>query len=268
MRIGLIGLGGIGRVVAATFLDGRAGPGHELVGAIVSPADLEAARRSRNPGVPVLDDFESLLSRQPDVIAECAGHEAVRQYGRRVLEAGIPLVVISIGALADEALYRDLQETAQRNNARLLLPAGAVGAVDALGAARLAGLRSVTYRARKPALAWKGSAAEKSLALEDLTEAACFYRGMAREAALTYPKNSNVAATVALAGAGFDNTRVELIADPRITENVHEIEVEAASGSFHVSLAGQPLEESPKTSALAAYSVAKCLMDMASAVVI
>jgi aspartate dehydrogenase len=268
MRIGLIGLGGMGKVVVAALNNDKTALAHKMVGAIVAPEDLFQARKSNNFELQIVDDFESLLALKPDVIAECAGHSAVRQYGEQILRAGMTLVVISIGVLADKDLYEALRTAAKAGNTSMLLPAGAVGGIDALGAARLAGLNRVTYRAVKPALAWSGTEAEEKLNLATLKSAECFYRGNARDAALRYPKNSNVAATVALAGMGFDDTSVELIADPAATKNIHEIDVEATSGSFQIRLSGLPLAESPKTSALAAYSVAKCLLDLDSAIVI
>jgi aspartate dehydrogenase len=268
MRIGLIGLGGMGKVVVASLQADKTASGHEIVGAIVAPEDLAHARETNGFELPVLDDMQELMALKPDVIAECAGHAAVRQYGEQILRAGIKLLVISIGVLADDTLYECLRAAAKAGNTSMLLPAGAVGGIDALGAARLAGLERVTYRARKPAMAWSGTAAEELLNLAELKSAECFYQGSAREAALLYPKNSNVAATVALAGLGLDRTSVELIADPAATDNIHEIDVDAKSGSFQIRLAGRPLADSPKTSALAAYSVAKCLLDLDSAIVI
>lgn len=268
MRIGLIGLGGMGKVVVASLQDDKSISENEIIGAIVAPEDVFQARQQNKFELPVLDDIHALLALQPDVIAECAGHNAVRQYGEQILLAGIKLVVISIGVLADKELYDRLHAAAKAGSTSMLLPAGAVGGIDALGAARLAGLRRVTYRARKPAMAWSGTPAEDKLNLAELAAAECFYRGSAREAALTYPKNSNVAATVALAGLGFDDTRVELIADPAATENIHEIAVDADSGAFQIQLSGRPLADSPKTSALAAYSVVKCLRDLDAAIII
>ena len=265
MRVGLIGLGGMGKVVVEV-LAGAAGI--EIVGAIVAKQDYQQARESGPANVPVLEDMAELLAKKPDVIAECAGHEAVREYGTRVLSTGIDLLVISIGALADEALFRSLKEAAKTGSASMYLPAGAVGGIDALRAASLSGLEEVTYRGIKPARAWLDSPAQEIIDLTALEQRQCFFSGTAREAALSYPRNSNVAATVALAGPGFDSTRVELIADPQSEENIHEIEVKAATGNFFIKLSGKPLKDSPKTSALAAYSVAKCLLDLDSAVVI
>ena len=226
MRVGLIGLGGMGKVVVGEL--GQHEDSHlQLCGAIVAAEDFKQARANPQAGIPLFQDIDQLLQAEPDIVAEVAGHGAVREYAERVLESGRDLLIISTGALADEALYQRLQAAARANGSRILLPAGAVGGIDALGAARLAGLEAVTYRARKPALAWKGTTAEDSLDLASLEQSASFYQGTAREAALAYPKNSNVAATVALAGLGFDRTSVELVADPHTSENSHEIEVRA-----------------------------------------
>ncbi|MFP4043128.1 MAG: aspartate dehydrogenase domain-containing protein, partial [Rhodosalinus sp.] len=61
--------------------------------------------------------------------------------------------------------------------------------------------------------------------LDALTEPAVFFEGNARSAAAQFPKNANVAATLALAGAGFEATRARLKADPAAPGNIHEYEV-------------------------------------------
>ena len=135
--------------------------------------------------------------------------------------------------------------------------------MDALVAARLSGLTKVRYCSRKPPGAWLGTLAESVCDLDHLKEATVFYRGTAREAALHYPKNANVAATVALAGLGFDKTEVELCADPHTSRNTHEIEVRAKAGNFQIVLEGLPSLENPKTSALTAFSVIRGLANLA-----
>ena len=240
-------------------------PEFEILGGVIPKEEIA---QIKTPQIPLFDDIDDLLALNPNVIVECAAHAAVRQYGEKILASGIRLIIISIGALADEALFERLHLTATKAKTSLLLPAGAIGGIDALTAARLSVLHKVCYRARKPAMAWSGTPAEDTLNLATLKRAECFYEGSAREAALLYPKNSNVAATVAIAGLGFDDTRVELIADPGLTENCHEILAEANSGSFHIQLSGNPLPDSPKTSALAAYSVVKCIRDQNAAFII
>ena len=133
---------------------------------------------------------------------------------------------------------------------------------------RLGGLTAVRYRSRKPPAAWRGSPAEQVADLGKLTSRTVLYRGNAGEAALRYPQNANVAAAVALAGLGFDATQVELVADPEAPGNVHEIEAESAAGRFAITLQGKPSRTNPKTSALAALSVARALLNEAARIVV
>ncbi|MFT5133044.1 MAG: putative dinucleotide-utilizing enzyme, partial [Gammaproteobacteria bacterium] len=48
MRIGLIGLGGMGKVVVAALNNDKTALAHKMVGAIVAPEDLFQARKSNN----------------------------------------------------------------------------------------------------------------------------------------------------------------------------------------------------------------------------
>jgi aspartate dehydrogenase len=165
-------------------------------------------------------------------------------------------------------LLKSLRSAAQDGNAHILLPAGAIGGIDAIAAMRAGGLHLVRYRSRKPPAAWRGSPAEKVADLGALTARTVLYRGNAGEAALLYPQNANVAAAIALAGLGFEATEVELVADPEAPGNVHEIEVEGAAGRFVIQLQGKPSRSNPKTSALAALSVARALLNLDATIVI
>jgi aspartate dehydrogenase len=255
--IALIGWGGIAQAVAGVFE--RHGRLPELAAVLVRPG--------RSAAIRTVETIEELLAARPRVVVETAGQPAVADYGPTVLAAGVDFMAVSVGALADAALQARLDAAARAGGARLILPAGAVGGIDALAAMALAGLTRVVYRSRKPPAAWRGSPAEALVDLDRLTTPACFYRGSARDAARDYPKNANVAATVALAGLGFEATEVELIADPAAPGNCHEIAADGVSGTMRIDLTGVPSPSNPKTSMLTALSVARMLLAGNGAVV-
>src|SRR5712671_488980 len=264
--VGLIGCGGIAQDVVAA-LRASADNGVRIVGALARPGRGDAAR-ARLCEIDIVETLDALLARAPRLVAEVAGQAAVAEHADQVLRSGLDLLVISVGALADPALFARLKSAAQDGNSRILLPAGAIGGIDAIAAMKVAGLTSVRYRSRKPPAAWRGSPAEKVTDLGTLTQRTVLYKGTAGEAALLYPQNANVAAAVALAGLGFDGTDVELVADPDAPGNVHEIEAEGAAGRFAIQLQGKPSRSNPKTSALAAMSVARALLNKRATIVI
>ena len=265
--VGLIGCGGIARDVVMALR--AAGPDEavHIAGALARPGRAEQARAAL-ADVAIVETLDALLAHDPNVVAEVAGQQAVAEHGEAVLRSGIDCLVISVGALADAKLFARLKAAAEDGEARILLPAGAIGGIDAIAAMRVAGLTRVTYRSRKPPAAWRGSPAEKVADLGSLTRRTVLYKGTAGEAALLYPQNANVAAAVALAGLGFDATEVELVADPDAPGNVHEIEAEGAAGRFAIQLQGKPSRSNPKTSALAAMSVARALLNARATIVI
>ncbi len=272
-RLGMIGCGGIAELVLTTLARELASPLAQL-SLLVKPQSLGRAGALLETcaelaaACAVHTEISAFLNDAPDIVAECASHTAVRDYGPAVLEAGRDLIVISIGALSNDALRQQLAQAAHAGGARLILPAGAIGGIDALAAARLSGLESVVYTGRKPPLAWCGTPAEQLVALDSLNTATVFFEGSARKAAEDYPFNANVAAALALAGIGLDATKVRLVADPAIKRNVHEFAVSAGCGDFSVRLEGRPSPANPKTSLMAGYSVARELLNRAGPVAI
>ncbi|PVA05463.1 aspartate dehydrogenase [Thalassorhabdomicrobium marinisediminis] len=247
MKIGLIGGGAIGRYVAERLTAQGDGP-HAL---LVRPGRLDEASGDG------IDRFGSVadLPSDIDLMVDCAGHGALIEHGAAILERGIDLITVSLGALADPQLEAQLTHAAEAGGAQLHLASGAIGALDALQAARVGGLTDVTYTGRKPPNGWRGSPAEDHLDLDALNEAATHFEGTARQAATDYPKNANVAAAVALAGIGFDATQVRLIADPQVTANIHEVTAKGTFGQFTFHIEGTALPDNPRSSALAAMSV-------------
>ena len=261
MKIALIGNGAIAKLVAQ-FCAARTDRLH-VVAALGLPSD--AVSVGAHPVVHLLAD---LLSFKPDIVVECAGHSAVKAYAAPVLAAGLDFVIVSTGSLADADLWNIVSTAAQNSTAKVKLVAGALPGVDALSAAKLAGLTKVTLRSSKPPKAWKGTPAEQTHSLDVITERTVIFSGNARQAALTFPKNANVAATAALAGIGFENTSVELVADPGVTQNRHHLEAEGAFGAMSLEINANPSPDNPKTSHIAALSIMRLLENEASAIVI
>lgn len=257
LRLALVGFGAIGQSLAAEL---RGMPRVELSQIIVPEAALaqtQALCADLAPGARVLTALD--LDRRPTLVAECAGHAAVVQHVLPALQSGLPCVVASIGALHDANLLSRLEVAALAGKSQVKLVAGAIGAIDALTAAGVGGLDEVTYIGRKPPLSWTGTPAESVCNLVHLHRAHVIFRGSARDAAARYPRNANVAATVALAGLGMERTKVELVADPKVTRNVHRVVAMGAFGRLEMQLENLPLQANPKTSALTVYSLVRAI---------
>jgi aspartate dehydrogenase len=257
-KIGLIGYGAIGAEVTR-LLNEQARGATSVCGVLVTPGGA-SAKQWDNDTIPVFTSIDALLQTGPDMVIECAGHVAVDAYGEHILDGGCNLMLVSAGSLALEARFDRLKAAAIRNGRQIIIPSGAVGGLDILQAARLAGLHSVKYRSRKPPVAWLGTLAEQELDLINLKSAQLFYQGSARSAAMNFPKNANVAATVALATLGLDLTEVELAADPEADGNYHEIEATGATGSVFIRIKAVASATNPRTSAIVAHSIVHTLL--------
>lgn len=250
LNVTVIGHGPIGAYVARHL---AASDGINVAGFLCRPG-REAHASTIVDGVPAFSDLAH-FPELPGLVADCGGHAALREHGAAILRQGIDLATVSTGALADAELAIALEKAARDGNARLQLASGAIGALDVIAAANTEHLEKLVYRGRKPPQGWKGSPAEDALDLDNLKQAKIHFSGSARDAALQYPKNANVAASVALAGPGLDETWVELIADPSINRNIHEIEATGTFGKMHFRVEANPFPDNPKSSMLAAMSM-------------
>ena len=264
LHVCLIGYGAIGQAIVQRLA------GHERVKishVVVREERLAQVQSELPAGV----QAASNVPPDAELVLEAAGHSALHDHVLPALKRGIDCAVLSVGALSEVGLPEALSEAAKKGGAQLHLLPGAIGGIDAIAAAKQAGLRSVRYTARKPPLAWLGTPAEKQFnlkALANTAQSATIFEASAREAAARYPKNANVAATISLAGLGLDATQVRLIADGTQTENAHEIEIEGAFGKMKIELRNQPLPSNPKTSLLTVLSALRFLENRVSDVVV
>ncbi|QOL81328.1 aspartate dehydrogenase [Pseudooceanicola spongiae] len=267
MHLGLIGYGNIATLLPRIL--GQQGALPSRIDVLVRPGRADAARAAFGETVvTVHEDTATFIASAPALVVEAATHMAVKTSVLECLRAGLPVLIVSVGALADATLEAAVRDAAEAGHTQAHLSSGAVGGIDMLAAARLSGITSVAYTSRKPPMAWRGTPAEDLLDLASLTEATTFYQGTARAAATDYPKNANVAATIALAGAGFEATEVRMVADPAVSANIHEFTLRSGALDFTVTLEGKPSPENPKTSLSTVYALARTVLNQTALITV
>ncbi|MBN2331005.1 MAG: aspartate dehydrogenase [Candidatus Aenigmarchaeota archaeon] len=259
LKIGIIGCGSIG-----TLLARHADKRKDIRLLHLFDEDNNKARvlagKLRNKATVVRGIAE--LS-ECDLVIEAASQEAVREHALAVLDSS-DLMIMSMGALADEELLSKLTRKAEEKGRTIHLPSGAVAGLDGIKSAAMGETESVTLTTRKPP---KGLLGAPGLALLDvglggIRKPTVVFEGTADEAARLFPRNVNVAVAISLAGIGAGKTKVRIIADPFADRNVHEIAVEGSFGRIVTRTENVPLPKNPKTSKLAALSAIATLDGM------
>jgi aspartate dehydrogenase len=247
VRVGFIGLGTIARGVLE----------------LVQPADrinvvgaLVAHPNKPRPGchVRLCVRIEDLLALRPDVVVELAGHAALRCHVPTVLRAGIDVLILAVGALADPDTERAIRGAAQAGKSRAVVVSGGIGGLDAIASAAAGRLTRVTHVTRKP-----GRALLPPEEASVLREPRVLFEGSARQGVLEFPESINVAAAVSLAGLGLDRTEVRVIADPALEHNQHEVVAEGDFGRLRFEIESVPTADNPRTGRLVAMSVVHAL---------
>jgi aspartate dehydrogenase len=265
MRVAILGGGTIARLCLEYLRRGELA-GIEAV-AIAGRGEFSRGKSlAAEFGLPYVAGAHALLAHRPDAVLEAASHQAVAAHLVPMLAAGVSVIVLSAGALADDRLRADAEAAARRSGALLYVPSGGIGGLDALKAACAAGVDEVSIRVAKPPAAWRDIPYVEKLGLdlEALDSARVLFSGTAREGVPHFPQNVNIAAVLSLAGIGFDRTRLEVVADPAITRNTHTIRVSGKSGSFTVVMENVPAPQNPKTAWLACFSSLAALKELVS----
>jgi len=258
MRVGIAGLGAIGRSVARKIANGAIAK-IELAGA--TARDHAKARGFLDEigcDAPVVSLSE--LIAKSDLIIECAPAAVMVDIATPVLAAGKMLMALSAGQLLK---HPELVALAKEKGGQIIVPTGALIGFDAVSAAAEGEIQSVTMITRKPVNGLRGAPylVANNISIEGLTEAKLVFKGSAREAAAGFPENVNVAAALSLAGSGPDRTSIEIWADPNVTRNMHRVVVEADSARFDMGIENVP-SENPKTGRITALSVVAALRKM------
>lgn len=255
-----IGWGAIARRTAQLLIERRA-PVHIVA---VAVQDASRPRADLPDGARLIGDPDAFAATGASLAVEAAGRASVLPWGRAVLAAGADYAVSSTSAFTGDAVLAELRGLAQAQGARLIVPPGALGGLDALAAAGRLGLSRVEHRIVKPPLAWLGTRAEVLCDLSGLTSATVFFEASAREAADAFPQNANAAVITSLAGIGLDRTRIALVADPAARLNIHEISAEGDFGRLEMRIENRPLATNPKSSEMTALNLVRMIENRVS----
>jgi aspartate dehydrogenase len=235
--IGIIGCGAIGTLIAQAVQKGIV-PADRLILFDIDKPKAETLRRGLTVPTITVATLEELIKLKPDVIVEAASQQAAKDYAGKIIAENIDLIVMSVGALLDMKLQSDL----------IHIPSGAIGGLDAISSAALAGIEEIVLTTRKnPKVFDLGAQVGGSI-----------YEGTAQESVHRFPREMNVAATLALA-VGPEKVKVRVISDPRIHVNMHEIRVKWKHGQMLLQFYNEPHPINPKTSALSAWSAIRLL---------
>ncbi|KAF5075613.1 aspartate dehydrogenase [Methanobacterium aggregans] len=246
MRVGILGCGAIANIITNFAVEGKLGVDLKFF----YDRDLERAENlaSQVDGTVALK-LEDMLD-NVDLVIEAAAPQAVGEVVPQVLEAGVDVIIMSVGALLNNELRKRLEKTASENNAKIYAPSGAIVGLDGIKAASIGKIQSASLVTRKP---------PKSLGIVT-DEEQVLYEGKAGEAVQKFPMNINVAASLSLAcGREVD---VKIIADPSVNRNMHEVHVVGDFGEFTTITKNMRCSMNPKTSVLAAYSAIKLLKSL------
>ncbi|HNX17744.1 MAG TPA: aspartate dehydrogenase [Methanoregula sp.] len=249
LRIGLLGCGNIGHIIA-----------QHAEGFVISAVyDKVSERAEEIAGIchgKAYDDFLAFLDADIDLVVEAASVSAARAHAKEVLLHKKNLVIMSVGALTDPAFKEDLVAAARKTGTKIYIPSGAIFGLDNLKIGQISPITKLLLKTTK---------SPQSLGLETTSRQQIF-SGKAHDCIKSYPKNVNVSVAMGLA-AGQD-ADVELWADPAADKNVHEIFIEGSFGETYIRVTNVPSPDNPATSYLAALSILSLLKNLDSPLVI
>jgi aspartate dehydrogenase len=272
-RVALIGCGTIGREIAIAVDSGRVN--NATIVTVVDKIDhlaqtLRSNLQNSNPST--FTNFSKFIYsssfKDVDIIVEAASQDAVNSFGKKIVEAGKSLMIMSVGALGDPFFLSEMLDIASQNGSHIYVPSGAIAGVDAIRSVKHL-LDSVVLTTTKNPIALAGAPFFNltKINVYGITEKTVIYEGNAADAVKKFPANINVAAIISLAGIGIERTKVRIIADPYTYVNQHEITAKGKFGEMTIVVRNKPSPNNPKTSFLAVLSAIECLRSICDDVI-
>ncbi len=264
-KISIIGCGAIGSELAQ-HVDSNMAKNVTLLSILdIRPENAEALKLKLSNNSPLLfnnfDDFvKSESFKEVELVIEAASQNAITSYLNQLISFKKDVLVMSVGAFANSAFFSEVSRNVESNDINIYVPSGAIAGIDALKSVKNS-VSYVTLTTTKNPNSLKDSPFFKNnnFTVDSIKKRTLIFEGSAIEAVQNFPANVNVAALLGLAGIGVEKTKVNVIADPSIRINKHEIKVIGKFGELIVRVKNIPSSTNPKTSYLAILSVIECL---------
>jgi aspartate dehydrogenase len=238
----------IGNVIISSFLDIK-----------IENAEILKSKLSNNNPM-VFNNFSDYIKsntlKDVDLVVEAASQSALTSYLNPIILLKKDILVMSVGAFANPDFFSEVIKNVEKNDINLYVPSGAIAGIDAIKSVRNS-ISYVTLTTTKNPNSLKDSPFFKktNLTLDSIKKRTLIFEGSAIEAVQNFPANVNVAALLGLASIGVEKTKVNVIADPSLRINKHEIKVIGKFGELIVRVKNVPSATNPKTSYLAILSV-------------
>ena len=261
-KLAIVGCGKLADIVVDALLGGLL-EDYALIGSYSNTFEKSKRLAERindseaNYNCTACGSLSELLALKPDYIVESASPTAMRELVLRALKNGSSVVTLSIGALADEDFYREVQETAKENGTRVHFVSGSIGGFDVLRTASLMGDSEVSFDTEKGPRSLKDSPVYQT---ELETKKKQVFQGNAKEAIAMFPAKVNVAVAAALASVGPEKTNVSVTSIPDYIGDKHRIEIKNEEVHAIIDIYS-------KTSKIAGWSVVNTLRNITSPIV-
>lgn len=259
LKIGIVGCGAIGTSLAkAVTRDFK----KQAELSAIFDIDKNKAKRllalvSKNKDLSVTS-LKQLIEKSETVIeASCA--KCSWDIAKKCLTGKRNIMIMSVGGVVGH--LKELRRLSLKSSARVYIPSGAISGIDALKAAAIGKIKSVTLTTRKNPISFQGVdyVKKKGIKLDKITKDKVLFSGPAKIAVKYFPQNINVAAVLSIAGIGEEGTKVKIIASPGIKKNIHEIEVVSDAARISTRTENILHPDNPKTSYLAVLSAVAVL---------
>ena len=251
MKVGIVGCGTIGSEIAVAISKGEI-PGYSLAG-LYDNNENQIAKLL--PLIKKTEVFKNLIEliNKSDLVFEATQKSFMPLVVEKALLAKKKVLAMSVGGIVERP---DLLSLAERQQAHLFFPSGAMCGIDGILAGNESNLNKIQITSTKHPRSLMNApyVIKNKISLENLDKPKIIFEGTAAEAINEFPANVNVSITLSLASLGIERTIVRIIADPNCQKTRQEIFAEGDFGSIMTVTEGVASPSNPSTGYLAILS--------------